>query len=520
MEPAPWGTALTSRRTVLGGLAAIGGLVVAPAAGLVGYLYADSGRSNVGTLSFRNRLRIPPVLEPTIDADGRRRFRLALGEGRTELLPGTTTATWGVNGPILGPTLRVRRGDRVAMDVSNHLPETTTLHWHGMHLPAVMDGGPHQPIHPGRTWQPSWTVQQRAATLWYHPHLHHATAAHVYRGIGGLVIVDDGDDDAASLPNHYGVDDIPLILQDRRIDDDGTLDLSDLAFGGLTITGLLGDKILVNGTYDPYVEVSTTLVRLRLLNGANARIFHVGFTDDRDFSLVATDAGARGTPLSLNRLMLSPGERAEIVVAFRPGEEVVLRGFPPPLGANFAYQRLAGGGDTHDLIKMIAAATLRPSAPLPARLGREVPVPVPTRPEPFRLEMGDFLLNDRTMDVARVDRVVRTGSVELWQIVNGQSIPHNFHVHGSAFHILDIDGSAPPEYLRGDKDTVYVRPGATVRLAVRFLDHSDIRWPYMFHCHLLAHEDAGMMGQFLTVSPQDAPLVPAGPGAVHDGHGN
>ncbi|WP_159104804.1 multicopper oxidase family protein [Plantactinospora sp. BB1] len=508
-----------TRRKVLGWLGAGTGLLVAPAAGYAGYLWAESGRSNIGTLSFRNRLPIPPLLPPTVDADGRKRFRLTLAAGRTELLPGTSTTTWGANGPILGPTLRARRGDRVAVDVTNNLPETSSLHWHGMHLPAVMDGGPHQPIEPGRTWQPYWTVEQRAATLWYHPHLHRRTAAHVYRGVAGLFLVDDDEADALPLPRRYGVDDIPLILQDRKLHDDGTLDESGLEFGGFSLTGLLGDRILVNGGYDPYLEVDAELVRFRLLNGANARVFSVGFADDREFSLVATDAGLRDAPLPLRRLMLSPGERAEIVVRFRPGEEVLLRGFPAPMGGNALIRRLAGGADTFDLLKIVAAPALRPSPALPPRLAAAPPVPAPTRAEPYRMTMGDFRFDERVHDPTRIDRVVRAGSVETWEIGNTGGIPHNFHLHGAAFHLLDVDGRPPAAHLAGEKDTVYVPPGGRVRLAVRFLAHSDVRAPYMFHCHLLAHEDAGMMGQFIAVSARDEPRVPADLAGTHPGHG-
>ncbi|MFY1688289.1 multicopper oxidase family protein [Plantactinospora sp. WMMB782] len=535
---------MTTRRRLLGWLGAATGLVVAPAAGFAGYLWADSGRSNVGTLGFRNRLPIPPLLPPAVDADGRRRFRLTLAPGRTELLPGTSTITWGANGPILGPTLRVRRGERVAVDVTNRLPETTSMHWHGMHLPAAMDGGPHQPVAPGRTWQPYWTVEQRAATLWYHPHLHRHTAAHVYRGVAGLFLVDDDESDALPLPRRYGVDDIPLILQDRKLHDDGTLDESGLAFGGFSVTGLLGDRILVNGGYDPYLEVGDELVRFRLLNGANARVFSVGFADDREFSLVATDAGIRDAPLPLRRLMLSPGERAEIVVRFRPGEAVLLRGFPAPMGGNALIRRLAGGADTFDLVRIVAAPALRPSPALPSRLAAAAPpsasptpppslpaptlsasptappsLPVPSRGEPYRMTMGDFRFDERVMDLTRIDRVVRAGSVETWEIANTGGIPHNFHVHGASFHLLDVDGRPPASQLTGEKDTVYVPPGGRLRLAVRFLAHSDPRTPYMFHCHLLAHEDAGMMGQFITVSARDESQVPAELSGAHPGHG-
>ncbi|MGN9809187.1 multicopper oxidase family protein [Micromonospora sp. BQ11] len=494
------------RRAVLKGLAATGIVLVAPAAGFAGWVWADAGRSNTGTLSFRNRLRIPPLLDPTTDRDGRRGFRLDLREGSTEFLPGTRTDTWGANGTYLGPTLRARRGDRVAVDVTNHLPEPTTIHWHGMHLPAEMDGGPHQPIERDTTWQPSWTVDQPAATLWYHPHLHQATAKHVYRGVAGLFLVDDPVTDALPLPGRYGVDDVPLIVQDKKIADDGSLDESALTFGGLTVTGLLGDRILVNGTYDPWFEVTTELARFRLLNGSNARIYHVGFTDDREFALIAVDSGLIDAPQRMNRLLLSPGERAEIVVRFAPGDEVVMKSFPPPLRAPFAYERLAGGDDEHDLVKFVAARTLRPSLALPEVLAERTPAPTPTG-DPFRLTMGDFTFNGRTMEMRRLDRVVGAGTVERWEIVNGQSIPHNFHVHGASFHVLDIDGRTPPAHLHGAKDTVYVAPGTTVTLAVSFLSWSDPRTPYMFHCHLLAHEDSGMMGQFVTVSDADQALV-------------
>lgn len=166
-----------------------------------------------GTLDFDNRLRIPPLLEPRVDAAGRRIFDLELQAGQTELLPGRPADTWGINGPHLAPTLRAERGDRVLMRVNNRLPEATTLHWHGMHLPASADGGPHQLVEPGGTWSPSWRIDQPAATLWYHPHMMGRTEDHVYRGLAGMWILDDRRADALALPNRYGVDDIPLILQ-------------------------------------------------------------------------------------------------------------------------------------------------------------------------------------------------------------------------------------------------------------------------------------------------------------------
>jgi FtsP/CotA-like multicopper oxidase with cupredoxin domain len=194
------------------------------------WLYAGADQSNVGRLDFVNPLKIPPLLAPHTDPTGTKTFDLRLQPGSSHLLPGTTTPTWGANGTYLGPTLRATRGDTIRINVTNTLPAPTTLHWHGMHLPPSADGGPRQPINPATTWSPSWTIDQPAATLWYHPHPHGHTQDHVYRGIAGLFLLDDPQTSALALPKRYGVDDIPLIIQDKRFHADGSLDFGESAF--------------------------------------------------------------------------------------------------------------------------------------------------------------------------------------------------------------------------------------------------------------------------------------------------
>jgi FtsP/CotA-like multicopper oxidase with cupredoxin domain len=470
------------------------------------WLYSRADVNTVGQLDFANPLRIPPLLEPDIDADGRKVFRLDLQQGTTDLLPGAATETWGANGSYLGPTLRASRGDQVAIQVDNDLPEATTLHWHGMHLPAVADGNPHQPIAPGDTWSPSWRIDQPAATLWYHPHPHGQTADHVYRGVAGLFLLDDPDAAPNGLPSDYGIDDIPVILQDKRFAGDGSLDLGTPSFSSV---GKLGDTILVNGTYDPHLEIRDEIVRLRVLNASNGRVYNVGFDDDRDFELVGTDGGLLPRPHTTTRVQVSPGERVEIVARFTPGERTVLRSYPPDLGLNFFQNRFSGGDDRFDLLELRAGDQLAEAPSMPDRLAAdELPAPedaVTTRQ--FELN-GSGRINGERMDPARVDTVVAVDTTEIWEVTNRSGNPHNFHVHDVQFRIVEYDGDPPPPRLTGPKDTVFLPPGTTARLAMRFSDYTDPTTPYMLHCHFLAHEDNGMMAQFTVVEPREVDTAP------------
>ena len=442
--------------------------------------------ANEGSLKFTQPLKIPPLLQPTVKNDGTKHFILTMQKGETEFLPGKMTDTYGINGSYLGPTIRVSRGDRVSLDVVNQLGETSTLHWHGMLLPASMDGGPHQMIQAGDTWSPHWTIDQPAATTWYHPHLHGKTASQVYKGLAGLFLLEDQDSE--KLPSEYGVNDIPLVVQDKLFDEQGQFSEE----MDLPPFGTLGDEILVNGTYDPYLEVTESMVRFRILNGSNARAYHLGFSDGRPFQVVANDAGLLEKPVSLDRLLLSPGERAEIVVQFEPGDETILHSYSGENGIDEGE---------FDLIKMVADSDLKDSAPLPDQISAIEPIEAPedAKVRTFKLTT-DSKINNKSMDMSRIDEVIAAGSREIWEITN-VGWAHNFHIHDAAFRILDINGELPPEYERGRKDTVFIPAGATVRIAVEFGDHADLQFPYMYHCHLLRHEDDGMMGQFLLVEP-------------------
>ncbi|WP_309066809.1 multicopper oxidase family protein [Microbacterium sp.] len=460
--------------------------------------------------SFDTPLPIPPLADSTV-VDGVRVFSLTAQEGRTEFLDGRPTTTWGFNGDYLGPTLRAERGEKVAVEVRNRLDETTTVHWHGMHLPAAMDGGPHQPIAAGGEWRPEWRIDQPAATLWYHPHPHGQTEEHVLRGLAGLFLLDDENSRRLALPAQYGVDDIPLIVQDKKFRDDGEFQFDS---EGNEI-GLLGNVVLTNGAWGAALDVTTELVRLRILNGSSARTYDFAFEDGREFSLIATDGGLLESPVSTDHVRLSPGERAEIVVRLAPGTEVMLRSQPADLG-DVVVPAAFGGTDEFDVLLLRAADTLRPSPPLPARLAEIDRLREEDADNHRIFEVQDRQINGRSMDMDRIDEIMQIGSTELWRVTNLDRFPHNWHVHDVQFQVHDIDGAPPPPELRGWKDTIYLEPRRAYRIMMRFEDYVDDEKPYMIHCHLLLHEDEGLMSQF--VVSRDGPSRNADGDGQSGGH--
>jgi FtsP/CotA-like multicopper oxidase with cupredoxin domain len=282
--------------------------------------------------------------------------------------------------------------------------------------------------------------------------------------------------------------------------------------------GFLGDRTMVNGTLRPYAEVGDELIRLRLLNASTSRTYSFGFPDGRAFSLIATDGGLLERPEPMERVQLSPGERAEIVVPMRAGERVMLRSFPQDNYGSAWQRRFSGGDDSFDVLELRAAPRLRPSAGLPSAMGA-VETPdgsAAVRGRHFDLKRSG--INGRPMDMGRVDETVTRGTTEVWTVRNGNGMPHNFHVHDVQFRVLEVNGEAPPPALRGPKDTVFLPHGTVMRLALRFTGPADPDTPYMYHCHLLYHEDEGMMGQFVVVEKGEAAAggrIPTGPGRTH-----
>lgn len=457
---------------------------------------------------------VPPLLEGELSA-GVRVFRLELQEGEVEWVPGAPTQTYGANGDVLGPTLHLRRGERARIEVTNGLPEVSTLHWHGMEVPASADGGPYQTIAPGTTWSAEFDVVQRALTAWYHPHQMHETARQVYMGIAGFIVVDDP---ATGLASTYGVDDFPVVIQDRALFADGTHPYSPGNAPSMhqMMSGVRGSVMLVNGVVTPRAVVPRRLVRLRVLNGSNARVYNLGFSDDRPFLHIASDGGLLEAPLSTTRVLLAPGERAELLVDMgdQTGAEVGLRSYSGEvfsqlyngmMGANltdtldrstFDVMSFTVGDDTSALVAPASFSPIERIDPASA---------VRTRPMTFAMSAGEFTINGTTMTEigasvpSAINFRIAAGATEIWEVTNNTGIMHPLHLHNHHFQVLDIDGTPPAAAIAGWKDTTIIAPGKTVRLIIPFTGAPDAELPYMFHCHLLEHEDMGMMGQFYLV---------------------
>ena len=426
-------------------------------------------------------LSIPPLLEPTIE-NGVSHYTLTIGRSQHDYRQAGITDTYSYNDmSVLGPTLRLRSGESVAISVTNALDEDTTTHWHGADVPAEDDGGPHSTIAPGTTWVADFDVIQPAATLWYHPHSHGMTAEHVYRGAAGLMIIEDDNPATAALPATYGVDDIPVIIQDRDFTDDGQLDFA-IDDGD---EGNLYGTPTVNGTINPFVEIPQGLVRLRLLNGSQARIYRLS-VEGANMTKIASDGGYLERPVVLDQLVLAPGDRAEIIVDV--GNETAALvdstlGRVLELRPNGSVSGTDVLPDSLTTIERISESEITVDRLF---LMDEIP------------NSSEWGINGRPFDMSRIDVTVQLGATERWTLSSDDG-QHVFHPHQIQFQILTINGEPPPTEESGWEDSVLVNEDREVVIAARFNSYAAEDTPYMFHCHILDHEDLGMMGQFIIV---------------------
>lgn len=482
----------------------------------------------------------------------------ALGP-KTPTVLGSATTTLGYNGALMwGPTLIMNKGDYVQLNVKNNLDQststvlretTTTVHWHGLHIPAIMDGGPRQVIPAGTTWSPSFEVMNDAATYWYHPHLHVATQEQLTLGAGGFIIIRDPQEAPLGLPRTYGVDDIPLALTSRRfLNPTNQFSFNQYAENTGTTSSLdnYGDYILINGTLNPQVSLPKQYVRLRILNAEIQRGYNLGFSDNRTFYVIGNDQGLLAAPVPVTRMFLMVGERVEILVnlsadtaafdlmAYNSGQ---VFGFPSqegPAGGttttgnagpengsrlnnqDFALLRINPVAQTSGAVTTLPATLVSQTYWTAANATNTRTIAVtggqPSTVNGITTSTG-FTFNNISYSPSVMNHTIPLNAIERWNISGGNIFGHSLHIHDIKFNILaryigttatpgtqvTTNGLAAP-YESGWKDTVYIPRGESVSLLMKFDDFASNENPYMFHCHFMNHEDGGMMGQFLVVN--------------------
>lgn len=533
-----------SRRSFLG---ACGSASLGVAAGsLVGGLFGCSNAQS----QEAEPARATPDFEPDLDV------RLYAEPAAASLLDGATTRVWRYRaevisgdadrvipgGSYLGPTLRMRRGERFRVRFVNNIPEVSIVHWHGLIVPPRMDGRPQDVIPRGKEYVYEFEVRNRAGTYWYHAHPDERTGPQVYYGMAGLLLVRDEEEAALQLPD--GPFELPLVIQDRLFDDQ-----NDLVYvnGHMDrMSGFLGDRILLNGSIDISRDVRAGAYRLRLLNGSNSRIYRLAWSDGRPLTVIGTDGGLLEEPVERQSLLFAPGERVELWADFSdasPGDRVELISLPFDAGGfddGRGGMRGRGGGmmgggmrgrgrgmmgDMHGFAlpgrERFAVARMRvvdgavPKRTLPTRLAtidryRMADAHNARRPRTFELEMAHmrWLINGRSFDMADVapEERVPFGSLDAWVFVNQggrmgmmggmMQMPHPMHLHGVQFQVVERRNARYPEaHVDGGwQDTVLVMPDERVTVLARFDQFDGM---YVYHCHNLEHEDMGMMRNYL-----------------------
>lgn len=466
-----------------------------------------------------------------------------------KLLKGPKTTLTAMPG-YLGPILNLAQGQKVRIFFYNQLPEPSVIHMHGMHVPQKMDGHPMYAIQRGERYVYEFEVKNPAGTNWYHSHTHEMTATQVYRGLAGLIIITDEQEQKLGLPN--GEYDIPIAIQDRRFTASNQLQY----IHGMRerMIGFLGDTILVNGQANSTIPVKTRAYRLRVFNGSNSRIYKLGWEDGTPLVVIGTDGGLLEKPETYPYVMLAPAERVELWADFsgrKPGSDLVLRsleyhGAMPHMGGGMQRGRgmrrgMGGGmgmmmdglaqGETFPIVKFHIAKKISESPKLPEALVKmrrltEHDAANPGQPIPIAISMQHMApqLNGRSFEMHEVMDIERipVNTIQKIRITNDHgsmaggmrggaggmgmmmSMAHPIHLHGQQYQILsrtlkNQESAAGYATVKdgfiasGWKDTVLVMPGEEVEIIKPFEDYTGL---FLYHCHNLEHEDLGMMRNF------------------------
>ncbi|WP_228041033.1 multicopper oxidase family protein [Nodosilinea sp. LEGE 07088] len=434
--------------------------------------------------------------------DGLLRFDLVAAAQRVKL--GNRDANLlTYNGQVPGPRLEAKPGDTVQIRFTNRLSQPTNLHYHGLHIPPTGTGdNVFLEILPGEGHTYEFQIPQNhpAGTFWYHPHYHGLVAEQLFGGLAGLFVVRGELDE---MPAIKAAQEAFLVLKDFALDRSGNIPNP----GHMAqMTGRIGDLLTANGQFNPSLEIpSGGLLRLRLLNASTSRFFWLSL-EEHPFHLIATDGGAIASPIALNDLVLAPGERVEVLVQgnqaprpyrllnqpFNPAQGMMGGGM---MGGGMMGRGMMGGSPNRGTTETVATLTYNGAiAPLslPTQLMAVEPLPEPQTTRQFTLNHGMgmvFLINGQAFDHSRIDTQVALNTVEDWEIVNTGTMAHPFHVHTNKFQIISRNGQPAP--YAAWKDVVLVSPGETVRIRMPFRDYTG---KTVYHCHVLDHEDRGMMG--------------------------
>lgn len=435
----------------------------------------------------------PPLLVNVSKLPHTVEVNLTAAVTRLALQPGVMSQAFAYNGHVPGPTLDVREGDRVIIHFRNELPEATTVHWHGIHLPFESDGSPFHPIQPGESHDYVFTVRRgTAGTYWYHPHPDRRTGFAIGKGLFGAIVVHAADDPLPPMTEKL------LILSDNRFLADGTIDFPDAAshHGGIDEeNGREGPVLFVNGRVMPTISIrGGETQRWRVVNASAGRIFRIAIPG-QTMTQVGTDGGLMERPVEVKEALLAPGERVELLVrGGAVGTTTSLKNLP--YDRYSPHTRPGDWNVTRDLVTLRTTTDPPlPAATIPAKLRTIVPLDTTRATAVRTIVFGQGIINGHTMDMARVDVSTHVGATEIWDIANIVGMDHPFHLHGFQFQVIDRDGV--PEPYRAWKDMLNIPRHSTARIIVRYDDYPG-KW--MFHCHILDHEDHGMMG-VLEVKP-------------------
>jgi hypothetical protein len=423
----------------------------------------------------------------------------------------------------LGPIIKAWQGEKIRIRFANSIPEESIIHWHGLHVPAIMDGHPRHVIPEGHSYLYEFEIKNRAGTYWYHPHPHGRTGPQVYRGLAGLFIVSDDEEQAAGLPD--GEYDVPLVIQDRAFGPDNQL----VYLSGHRMeqmNGFLGDVIMVNGLPDFTLPVSSAAYRLRILNGSNSRTYKLAWEDGHPLTIIGTDGGLLQRPVYRRYAFLSPGERLEVWADFSGspvGFKTAMISLPfdaegmgnirmgrGMMGGRMGQNQSLPNGAGFDVFKIKVTKQVKENQTLPRMLSEIKPIPQDEavnffHPRQFYLTMRhmQWSINGRIFEMEDVasDEIVQLGSKEIWEFNNigggmmhMMNLPHPIHLHGKQFRIIERSGVMHEGYVdEGWKDTALLMPGERIKILVDFDDYPGL---FLYHCHNLEHEDMGMMRNY------------------------